>query len=105
MEKFLSVVLIFSWDGAQLRILRLILAQWHMLMIILPMNTVELAVGFWCYTFGGISFVVLGHLLLFVFVQDLQLASGRLVGWVQLHHLCKHSYSFVILMKINQRQA
>ena len=70
-----------------------------------PMNIVELAVGFWCYTFGGVGFVVLGCLLLFVFVQHLQLASGGLVGWVQLHHLCKHSDSFIILMKINQRQA
>ena len=75
-----------------------------MLMIILPMNIVELAVRFWCYTFGGVSFVV-GRLLLFVLVQHLQLASGGLVGWVQLHHLCKHSDSFIILMKINQRQA
>ena len=55
-------------------------------------------------TFGCGSFV-LGRLLLFVFVQHLQLAFGGLVGWVQLHHLCEYSDSFIILMKIDQCQA
>ena len=48
-------------------------------------------------TIGGVS-IVLGRLLLFVFVQHLQLAFGRFVGWVQPHHLGEDSDSFIILM-------